>query len=78
VQTRCSGAFWNSGFLETLAHQHINGCRNYVHEIDAVLTLDAVDRLLFRGLPSDPEQPAPPAISRTAPSNNTTLCTPLS
>jgi len=80
VQTRCSGPFWNSGFLETLAHQHINGCRNYVHEIDAVLTLDAVDRLLFRDLPSDPEQPAPPAISRTAPfrSNNTTLCTPLS
>jgi len=78
VQTRCSGAFWNSGFLETLAHQHINGCRNYVHEIDAVLTLDAVDRLLFRGLPSDPGQPAPPAISRTAPSNNTTLRTPLS
>jgi asparagine synthase (glutamine-hydrolysing) len=80
VQTRCSGPFWNSGFLETLAHQHINGCRNYVHEIDAVITLDAVDRLLFRDLPSDPEQPAPPAISRTAPfrSNNTTLCAPLS
>ena len=66
VQTRCSSPFWNSGFLETLAHQHINGRRNYVHEIGAVLTLDAVDRLLFHDLPSDPEQPAP-AISRTAP-----------
>jgi len=37
-----------------------------VHEIDAVLTLDAVDRLLFHGLPCDTEQRAP-AISRTAP-----------
>jgi asparagine synthase (glutamine-hydrolysing) len=66
VQTRRSSSFWNFGFLETLAHDHINGRRNYVHEIDAVLTLDAVDRLLFHDLPYDPEQRAP-AISRTAP-----------
>jgi len=66
VQTRRSSPFWNFGFLETLAHDHINGRRNYVHEIDAVLTLDAVDRLLFHDLPCDPEQRAP-AISRTAP-----------
>jgi asparagine synthase (glutamine-hydrolysing) len=66
VQTCRSSPFWNFGFLETLAHQHINGRRNYVHEIDAVLTLDAVDRLLFHDLPCDPEQRAP-AISRTAP-----------
>jgi asparagine synthase (glutamine-hydrolysing) len=66
VQTRRSSAFWNSSFLETLAHQHINGRRNYVHEIDAVLTLDAVDRLLLHDLPSDPEQTTP-AISGTAP-----------
>jgi asparagine synthase (glutamine-hydrolysing) len=66
VQTRCSSTFWNSGFLETLAHQHINGRRNYVHEIDAVLTLDAVDRLLFHDLPREPEQPAR-AISGAAP-----------
>jgi asparagine synthase (glutamine-hydrolysing) len=66
VQTRRSSPFWNFGFLETLAHEHINGRRNYLHEIDAVLTLDAVDRLLFHDLPCDPEQRAP-AISRTAP-----------
>jgi asparagine synthase (glutamine-hydrolysing) len=66
VQTRRSSSFWNFGFLETLAHDHINGRRNYVHEIDAVLTLDAVDRLLFHELRCDPEQRAP-AISRTAP-----------
>jgi len=68
VQTRRSSAFWNSSFLETLAHQHINGRRNYVHEIDAVLTLDAVDRLLLHDLPSDPEQTTP-AISGTAPAS---------
>ena len=66
VQTRRSSPFWNFRFLETLAHEHINGRRNYVHEIDTVLTLDAVDRLLFHALPCDPEQRAP-AISRTAP-----------
>jgi asparagine synthase (glutamine-hydrolysing) len=68
VQTRRSSHFWNPSFLETLAHQHINGRRNYVHEIDAVLTLDAVDRLLLDDFPSDREQPAP-AISRKAPTS---------
>jgi asparagine synthase (glutamine-hydrolysing) len=51
AQTRRSH-FWDSGFLETMAHQHINGRRNYVHEIDAVITLDAVERLLFHGPPA--------------------------
>jgi asparagine synthase (glutamine-hydrolysing) len=59
VQTSRSSSFWNSAFLETLASEHINGRRNYVHEIDAVLTLDAVGRLLFCDLPSQPEQRAP-------------------
>lgn len=59
------GSLWNSGFLETLAHEHINGRMNYVHEIDAVIALDAVERLLFHGLPRDPEQPAR-AISHAA------------
>ena len=57
AQTRRS-PFWDSSFLETLAHDHINGRRNYVHEIDAVLTLEAVERLLFRGVPREPEEPA--------------------
>jgi len=65
VQTRCS-PLWNSSFLETLAREHINGRRNYVREIDAVLTLEAVDRLLLRDVPREPEQPVP-AISREVP-----------
>src|SRR4029450_1744956 len=46
VQTRGS-PFWNSDFLEILANEHIKGRRNYTHEIDMVLTLEAVERLLF-------------------------------
>jgi asparagine synthase (glutamine-hydrolysing) len=59
------GSFWNPGFLETLADDHINGRMNYVHEIDAVITLDAVERLFFHGFFRDPEQPAR-AISHAA------------
>jgi len=65
VQARRS-PFWNSSFLETLAREHKNGRRNYVREIDAVLTLEAVDRLLLRNVPREPEQPVP-AISREEP-----------
>jgi asparagine synthase (glutamine-hydrolysing) len=64
VQTSRTSLFWNPDFLGALAHDHINGRRNYVHEIDAVLTLDAVDRLLFRDLPSTPEYTTP-AISES-------------
>jgi asparagine synthase (glutamine-hydrolysing) len=62
VQARRS-PFWDSSFLETLAREHIDGRRNYVREIDAVLTLEAVDRLLLRNVPREPEQRVP-AISR--------------
>ena len=65
VQTRRS-PFWNPDFLETLAREHINGRRNYVREIDAALTLEAVDRLLLHNLPREPEQRVP-AISREEP-----------
>jgi len=41
--------FWNSRTLSTMARDHIQGRHNYVREIDAVLTLEAVDRLLIRG-----------------------------
>jgi asparagine synthase (glutamine-hydrolysing) len=44
-------SLWNSRFLEHMASDHATGRRNYVREIDAVLTLDAVERLLFRDLP---------------------------
>lgn len=40
--------FWNTDFIRELASRHIAGRKNYVAEINAVLTLDAVDRLLFR------------------------------
>jgi asparagine synthase (glutamine-hydrolysing) len=43
--------FWNPTFLETMATEHISGRKNYVREINAVLTLEAVERLLFRDLP---------------------------
>jgi asparagine synthase (glutamine-hydrolysing) len=39
---------WNPAFLEQLAKDHTNGRKNYVREINAVLTLEAIDRLLFR------------------------------
>ncbi len=45
--------FFNPGFLETMAADHVDGKRNYSSEINAVLTLEAVERLLFRKLPVD-------------------------
>jgi asparagine synthase (glutamine-hydrolysing) len=41
--------FWDRRALATMAREHVSGQRNYVREINAVLTLDAVDRLLVRG-----------------------------
>jgi asparagine synthase (glutamine-hydrolysing) len=41
--------FWNQRFLPRMVHDHVNGTRNYVREINATLTLAAVDRLLVRG-----------------------------
>jgi asparagine synthase (glutamine-hydrolysing) len=43
--------YWNSDFLERMAKEHVNGRRNYVREINAVLTLGGVERLLFRESP---------------------------
>jgi asparagine synthase (glutamine-hydrolysing) len=50
VQIRHS-SLWNLRFLENMVSDHLSGRRNYVQEIDAVVTLDAVERLLFRDLP---------------------------
>jgi asparagine synthase (glutamine-hydrolysing) len=47
VRTRQS-PFWNPDFVNHMASEHIAGRKNYVHEINAVLTLQAVERLLFR------------------------------
>jgi len=47
--SRIRGAlFWDPGFLEGMAREHIWGRRNYTLEINAVLTLEAVERLLLR------------------------------
>jgi asparagine synthase (glutamine-hydrolysing) len=43
--------FWNSDFLEHMARDHTRGHKNYVLEINTVLTLETVERLLFRDLP---------------------------
>jgi asparagine synthase (glutamine-hydrolysing) len=44
-------SLWNPRFLEQMASDHASDRRNCVREIDAVLTLDAVERLLFRDPP---------------------------
>ena len=48
---RQESPFWDSAFLPQMAQAHINGQGNYVQEINTVLTLGAVQRLLFRDLP---------------------------
>jgi asparagine synthase (glutamine-hydrolysing) len=49
ASARKQGApFWNPDFLEKMAHEHVSGRRNYTLEIDAVLTLEAVERLLLQ------------------------------
>jgi asparagine synthase (glutamine-hydrolysing) len=47
-------SFWDSRFLGQIASEHATGRKNYVREIDLVVTLEAVERLLFRDLPRDP------------------------
>jgi asparagine synthase (glutamine-hydrolysing) len=43
--------FFNSHFIGEMAREHTCGRRNYVLEIDAVITLEAVERLLLRDHP---------------------------
>jgi len=38
---------WNRTFLDQVVSDHTNGRRNYVREINSVLTLEAIERLLF-------------------------------
>lgn len=47
--------FWDPHFLKHMVEDHTSGRKNYVREIDAVLTLEAVERLLFRGSPEKVE-----------------------
>jgi asparagine synthase (glutamine-hydrolysing) len=51
VRTR-RAPFWDADFVESMAGEHIRGRKNYVIEINAVLTLEAIERLLFRDLSS--------------------------
>jgi asparagine synthase (glutamine-hydrolysing) len=43
--------FWNPDFVRQMASEHRDGRKNYVTEINAVLTLEAIERLLFKELP---------------------------
>jgi len=45
--------FWNPDFLEKMAKEHIRGRKNYVREINAVLTVEAIDRLLLSEMPRE-------------------------
>jgi asparagine synthase (glutamine-hydrolysing) len=49
--------FWNRDFLENMAKDHIRGRKNYVREINTVLTVEAVERVLFRDLPYEMSDP---------------------
>jgi asparagine synthase (glutamine-hydrolysing) len=44
-------SFWDPDFLKQMVEDHTSGRKNYVCEINAVLTLEAAERLLFRGFP---------------------------
>lgn len=50
LQGRLNG-FWNANFVSRMADEHIAGRKNYSLEINSILTLDAVERLLLRGQP---------------------------
>jgi asparagine synthase (glutamine-hydrolysing) len=49
VRTRQS-PFWNAHSLDHMANEHVSGRKNYVREINAVITLEAVERLLLQDL----------------------------
>jgi asparagine synthase (glutamine-hydrolysing) len=41
--------FWNRSVLRRLADDHIGGSKNCVFDLNAVLTIQAVERLLLKG-----------------------------
>ena len=45
--------FWNPYYVKRMAAEHIAGQKNHSLEINAVLTLEAIERLLFRELPRE-------------------------
>lgn len=42
--------FWNPRFLGMAVRDHTSGRRNYLRELSAILTLEAVDRIFIRGI----------------------------
>lgn len=42
-------SYWNGGSLPGIAEDHVRGRKNHVRDIHAILTLEAVDRVLIRG-----------------------------
>jgi asparagine synthase (glutamine-hydrolysing) len=51
-------SFWNSHFIKQMAAEHIAGRANYMNEIGAVITIEAIERILFRDLPRTLHRPA--------------------
>jgi asparagine synthase (glutamine-hydrolysing) len=47
--------YWNGGSLASFAEDHISGRCNHLKEIDAVLTLEAVQRVLLEGSQAVPD-----------------------
>ena len=41
--------YWNPSFLGSVIHDHVQGRKNYIREINAILTLEATERLLIHG-----------------------------
>ena len=41
--------YWNSHFLASILPDHVQGRKNYIREIHAILTLEAAERLLIHG-----------------------------
>jgi asparagine synthase (glutamine-hydrolysing) len=54
--------FWNAHFLERMVNEQVSGRKNYVHELNAVLTLEAVERLLLQDLAHQPREREDPRI----------------
>ena len=49
--------FWNRAFIAQMTDAHIGGHKNYTSEINTVLTLAAIERMLFRELPRAVDSP---------------------
>ncbi len=55
--------WWNRNLLPTLAREHGKDGNNFVPELNAILTLEAVERTLIRDLPDRSVQIAPAVVA---------------